>query len=203
MSFSGLVSVVFAMNLAFFAQQEADTYTLEDALQICARVKDPTDRLACFEGLARSAAPDATQAQSAADAEPARDAPESAPPPQVAEETPPQSQTPAPAASSGDAGARYVIMRADEYEDEKRAIQKQPKPPREPYEATVLRAWEYANGDFYIALTNGEIWKNMARATPRRIEDGEIIRLRPGVVGGWFMQFTTKSRPTIKVKKVE
>lgn len=206
MSFSWAMSAFSAILLLSSAQDQTRTYTLEDALQICAKVKNPTDRLACFEGLARSASPDAAASAEAENDESVPEAPVIAPAPRMAEPGSDDQPAPDSPVASDDAEqteSRYVIMRAEDYEKEQREAEKRSKPKRAPYDAVVLRAWEYANGEYYIALTNGQIWKSQARDKPRRVEDGEEVRLRPGMVGGWFMQFKTLKRPTTKVKLVE
>ena len=90
------------------ARAETKTYTLEDALQVCLRVPSPTDRLACFEALARSSAPDASKTALGAE----KAVPEAlaiAPKPQV---------------SGENDKSRYVVMRADDYKKEKRKTEK-------------------------------------------------------------------------------
>ncbi|MBS0331991.1 MAG: hypothetical protein JSS35_04435, partial [Proteobacteria bacterium] len=74
---------------------------------------------------------------------------------------------------------------------------------REGYEAVVLRAWQSGNGDYFIALTNGEIWKSDARDKPRPLKDGEKVELRPGAIGSWFMEFKTIQRPAIRVSLLD
>jgi hypothetical protein len=170
------------------AQTQTKTYALEDALQICARVQDATDRLACFEGLARRAAPDASDKV-------AERADERAPVVPVI--------APAPQGAGEDSKSRYVVMRADDYEKEKSTAGEPVTRTREMYDAVVLRAWRYGNGEYHIALTNGEIWKSQASDNPRPVKDGEEVELHPGAVGSWFMQFKTIKRPTIRVKLVE
>ena len=66
-----------------------------------------------------------------------------------------------------------------------------------------MREWKYGLGDYYIALTNGEIWKNEAHDKGRPIKDGEKVELRPGAVGSWFMEFKTLKRPAIRVSLVK
>lgn len=171
------------------AQSDEKTYTLEDALQICARIQNVNDRLACFEGLAKSAAKDSSVVTSA----PTTDVPTGAAP-EIA---------PAPSEATEESKSRYVIMRADEFEAEKRKAEKPASQPREAYAGTVLRAWEYGNGEYYIALTNGQIWKSEATDKPRPVKDREAVELRPGNFGGWFMYFNTIKRPAVKVRLVE
>ena len=74
---------------------------------------------------------------------------------------------------------------------------------RQGYDAVVLRAWQSGNGDYYIALTNGEIWKSDTRDKPRPVKDGEAVVLRPGAIGSWFMEFKTLKRPTVRVSLLE
>lgn len=152
------------------AQSQTETYTVEEALRICARVKDPADRLACFEELARSAAPDA------------------------------RSDKPAQGAEAAAAGkSRYVVFRAEEHAKEGRTAGEPEKRRREPYGAVVLRGWARGDGEYFIALANGEVWKSQAQDRPRPVRDGEEVTLKPGGMGGWFMEFKTLRRPTIKV----
>lgn len=155
------------------AQPNGETLTVEEALHICAEISDPTDRLACFEKLARSVATDARKFG----------------PRQAAE------------GAEGKAGEqpRHVLAGADGHAKQARPAANSEKRRRAAYDAIVLRAWSRSDGDYFVALVNGEIWKTQAQDVPRPIKDGEDVVLRPGGFGGWFMEFKTLSRPAIKV----
>lgn len=172
MGFSGTISAAAAILL--FGGAHADKAgALQDALQVCLRVPEPADRLACFEGVARSSAPAANgQAAKGPDQTFAK---------------------PPTTASEQRAATKEKRRRAESRGDEA----------REAYDAVVLRAWEYGNGEYYIALTNGEIWKCEARDKGRPVKDREQVELRPGAMGAWFMSFKTLKRPTIRVSLVE
>jgi len=187
MGFSLVISASSVALLLASAQEKPKTYTLEDALQICARVQNSTDRLACFEGLAKSSAPDAKKGSEATTGG-ASDAPAVASTAQSSDEQ---------------RRPRFVIMRAEDYKNEKHKGAVESNPTRKVYEATVLHAWKYGISDYYIVLTNGEIWKNEAHDKGRPVKDGEKVELNPGAVGSWFMQFKTLKRPTIRVSLVK
>lgn len=149
-------------------QAEAKTPPLEDTLRICARIRNPTERLACFDELARASASDAG-GQAATKA--------------------------APVAPATTAAPRTATENWRKHE-------KGSGQTREPYAAVVTRAWESSAGDYYIALANGETWKSAAYAKVRPVKAQEEVELTPGAIGGWFMQFKTLKRPTIKVELV-
>jgi hypothetical protein len=174
------------------AQTETRTYALKDALQVCARVQDASDRLACFEQLAQTAASDAN------DHKP--NGIDGAPAPEPVTAT---GSKRAPKHSDDKSSSRYVVMRAEDYEEKTREAAPPDKATRTAYEATVLRAREYGNGEYQVALTNGEIWKSQARAIPRPVKDGEKVELQPGAIGSWFMRFKTLKRPAIQVTRIE
>ncbi|MFT3723321.1 MAG: hypothetical protein QM773_07005 [Hyphomonadaceae bacterium] len=170
-----------------YAQNETKTYALEEALQVCARVSDATARLSCFEELARNVAPKPAIEPSASS--------------RASADTPTgKAETLAPDKESK---SRFVVMRADEFEKEKSRNDRPADKPRTTYEATVLRAWQYGNGEYHIALANGEIWKSQARDSPRPVKEGEKVELQPGAVGSWFMHFKTLKRPAIRVTRLE
>lgn len=185
---AGVVCVL-AGAPAAAAQDETRTYALGEALQVCARVSEPAARLSCFEELARNAAP-ATAASPLS-------------PTGSQALTGASINPPADRATEEENTSRFIVMRADEFEKEKNKVNGPAERPREPYEATVLRAWRHGNGEYQIALGNGEIWKNQATDVPRPIKDGETVELQPGALGGWFMHFKTLKRPAIRVTRVE
>ena len=58
MGFPRSVLLALAILLLAGTQARANTSRLQDALQTCALVPNPTDRLTCFDGLAKSTASD-------------------------------------------------------------------------------------------------------------------------------------------------
>lgn len=199
MGIPGMMAAATVVLLAGAPGDSKETHTLQDALQICARIQNPTDRLACFEGLAKSTGPEAT-----ANGSPGTD--QAAAP-----------RTPSSATGQGAAGARTASERrvankaaARTASEQRRAVkarQRQAKAEgdgdREGYDAVVMRAWAYQGGEQYVALTNGEIWKSEGQDFGRPIRDGEAVELHPGFAGSWFLQFKSVKRPGIRVKLVE
>lgn len=184
---TGTIAIASAVLLLAGAQQaEAKTPTLREALQICAPGQDPSERLACLEGLAKSSAADAPSQTTASTDETPSKAPVAAPEPRAVPKAP-------VTASEQQAARKEARRRVEEGSDRTRGT----------YDAVVLRAWEYATGDYYIALTNGEVWKSQAPDKVRPVKDHEEVELRPGAVGGWFMAFKTLKRPTIRVSLVQ
>ena len=185
------LSACLAVLCAIPPARAQDDLSVEEILQICAKIEAATERLACFEDLARVAAPETSEAlppKPTADAEtPKVQKPDSA-----------QSEEVAPAKKSRP--QRYVIKRAEDYEKEKAERAKPPK--REAYVATVLKAWALVNGDFYIALTNGEIWKKNDPVRPRPIKQGENVRITPAFMGGWIVKFED-GRTAFRIKQVK
>jgi hypothetical protein len=174
---------------------------LEDALQICARIQNPTDRLACFEGLAKSSAPDASGTGSTSAGQTAPN------PPVTASEQRAARKAKAGTASEQRAAKKAKAQTASEQRAASRERQRQAKAEdlgeRQAYDAVVRHAWEYSTGDYYVALTNGEIWKSEAQDKGRPVNDGETVELRPGFAGSWFMNFKTITRPALRVRLVE
>lgn len=202
MGISGTISVAAAVLLFAGAQADTKTHTLQDALQICARIQNPSDRLACFEGLAKSADPAAggdvarggeQTVSKTPNAAHAPEAPKSASEQRAAKAQTASEQRAAKAQTASEQRAAVKEQRRKAAEDNKPTT----------YDAVVMRAWQSANGAYYIALTNGEIWKSQARDTGRPVKDQEAVALSPGAVGSWFMQFKTQKRPAIRVSLVE
>ncbi|MBS0363540.1 MAG: hypothetical protein JSR98_19365 [Proteobacteria bacterium] len=173
MGFSTTISAASVTLILGIGHADAKLQSLKDALQACARVPDSSARLTCFEDLAKSSS--SGHAPSVA----------SAPGP-AAERTP-------VTASEQRAAVTAKRRKADDSGD----------PARQGYEAVVLRAWQSGSGDYYIALTNGEIWKSETRDKPRPVKEGESVQLRPGAIGSWFMEFKTLQRPAIRVNLLE
>ena len=179
MGFARTVWLAFAILLLAGAQAKANTSRLQDALQACALVPNPTDRLTCFDGLAKSTASDTAQNGLTTGA------------------IEPTTKVPVTASE----------QRAARHEKRQVAEQRRAKDPndraRSTYNGVVLRAWANGAGNYYVALTNGEIWKSDDHEQVRPVKDGEAVALSPGAVGGWFMQFKTIRRPTIRVLLVD
>ena len=179
MGFPRSVLLALAILLLAGTQARANTSRLQDALQTCALVPNPTDRLTCVDGLAKSTASDT------ADNGPTTGAIEPA--------------TKEPVTASEQRAARKEKRRAAE----QRRVRDPNERVRSTYNGVVLRAWANSAGDYYVALTNGEIWKINDHEQVRPVKDGEAVALSPGAVGGWFMQFKTIKRPTIRVLLVD
>ncbi len=173
MGFSTTISAASVALILGIGHTDTKLQSLKDALQVCARLPDPAARLTCFEDLAKSSASG-----------------ESGPAPKAA--APAADKTPV-TASEQRAVVKARRRKGDEQGDQA----------RQGYGAIVLRAWQSGNGDYFIALTNGEIWKSETRDKPRPVKDGEAVQLRPGAIGSWFMEFKTVQRPPIRVTLLE
>jgi hypothetical protein len=179
MGFPRTVLLAFATLLLAGTQAKANTSRLKDALQTCALILNSTDRLTCFDGLAKSTASDTAQSGPAAGViEPA---------------------TKEPVTASEQRAARKEKRRAAE----QRRIRDPNERVRSTYNGVVLRAWANGSSNYYVALTNGEVWKSDDHEQVRPVKDGEAVTLSPGAVGSWFMQFKTIKRPTIRVLLVD
>jgi hypothetical protein len=200
MGLPGTISAASALWLLLAGAPGAskEAHTLQDALQICARIQDPTDRLACFEGLARSTAPDAAGA--GASAEQARS---------MGPATATEQRAAKKARAANASEQRAARQAAQKTASQQRAAAKERRrqaetdSQRRPYDAVVMRAWQYVSGDYYIALTNGEIWKSQGQDGGRPVKDGEAVELHPGFAGSWFIEFRTVKRPALRVQLVE
>jgi hypothetical protein len=173
MGVSATISVVSAALILGIGHADAKLQSLKDALQVCARVSDRAARLTCFEDLAKSSASGNGEA------------------PKGADQT--TSQPPPITATEQSAATKVKRRQAEEQGDQTRHA----------YNAVVLRAWRSGIGDYYIALTNGEVWKNEGRGELRPVKDGEAVELKPGSIGSWFMEFKTLKRPAIRVGLVQ
>jgi|GEM_PF-2221792 len=195
------IVVLFGSTLLLSMAQGAQTLTIEQTLQYCANIEDNTDRLACFEGLAQAVASDPSP-NSEAVSELDRTAP-----PSAGDNAAPVTATAPATPENGVAQTkkpRIIIMRADELEEERKAAAKAaaPKKNRAAYRVTVLKSWRYsATNQQYIAMTNGEIWKQIDSRRGRTIKNGQEITIKPGAISGWLLVFDDK-RPAMRVSLV-
>ena len=173
MGLSATISIASVALILGIGHADTKLQSLKNALQVCAHLPDPAARLTCFEDLAKSSA-SGENGPAAKAGEPAAD------------------KTPATASE------QRAAVKARRHKSEEQGDQA-----RQGYDAVVLRAWQSGSGDYYSALTNGEIWKSDSRDKPRPVKDGEAVELRPGAVGSWFMEFKTLQRPAIRVSLLE
>lgn len=179
----------------------AEAKSLKQELAICSRIQSPTDRLACFDRLAKTPTSDADAPQAQAGDGTASRAPKTATEQRAAKREARVAPPPPTAAAAPSTQVAARPPTASEQRSERRRRAEQAKP--EAYDAVVLHAWENAAGDYFIALTNGEVWKSGAHDRGRPVKDREAVALDPGAVGSWFMQFKTTKRPAIRVTLVE
>ena len=212
--------------LAFTAQGPSGL-TLEETLQLCAKIEDSTDRLSCFEGLAAAAS---KEGPGPSNTNTFKTSPRSSSPESVenkSDEVPANATLPQ---TGGDAAVaigkndaddatqqnetseaapaerqEFIILRADQFEEEKKKAARSASvnpPKRDAFEAVVLKAWRFsATDEQYIALRNGQIWKKTDRLRGRSIRTDAKVKLEPGVAGGWLMKFEDK-RPALRVRLV-
>ncbi len=200
----------------------AQELSIEEALGLCMKMPDPGDRLQCFEALARAAAP-----KQSARAESSRPAQK---PAAATPASPASTANAAPAGKSAQAGQsgttagiqvktkkkrggifpfnrlkkskqKYVFVKPGETPPN-RVGRTLKKPKRVAYGAKVLKAWHNGIGKLYIALDNGEVWKQADPDKPRTPKPGTVVRLKPGFAGSWFMSFSNHN-PRIRVKLIK
>jgi len=199
MSSPGPIAAASALFLLAGAPGDSkETHTIQDALQICARIQTPADRLACFEGLAKANPPEAATGGADQTAQKA---------PQTASELKTAKKAEARTASEQKAARKAAAKTASEQRATARERQRLAKAEtdsnRDGYDAVVMRAWQQVSGNYYVALTNGEVWKGDGVEGGRPVKDGEAVLMHPGFAGSWFMQFKTVKRPAVRVQLVE
>ncbi|MDQ7017795.1 MAG: hypothetical protein Q9M33_01410 [Robiginitomaculum sp.] len=205
----------------------AQELSIEEALGLCMKVGNPQDRLACFEALARAAAPakpatTMSKTQSLAPATPPTMTPPAGPNKlATAETTAPTAPQTTPKTKSvaglevktkKKRGGLFPFNRLKKSKQKYIFVKPGQTPParvthapklvkRVAYDGKVLKAWRNAVGDLYIALDNGEVWKHADPGQPRIPKPNASIRMKPGLAGAWFMSFANKS-PRIRVRLI-
>ena len=177
--------------------------TVEEALQICAGVKNERDRLDCFEGLAAAANPN----QDPVAANDSNDPPttEQAEVERSAEEQPDSDPNPIlpPIADSKEGekkSQQFVILPAEEAEERL----EQPKSPgqkRKAYTSTIRKSWLNGERKLLTLFDTGEVYKQLDSKQVTLPSAGTEIELRPGLVGGWFVE-VKKNYPAIKMSLI-
>ncbi len=200
----------------------AQELSIEEALGLCMKIAQPQDRLQCFEALARAAAPkqSARTEEERAAQKPAAATPASSASVANAASTGKTAQ----AGQSGTAAGievktkkkrggifpfnrlkkskqKYVFVKPGETPPN-RVGRTLKKPKRVAYNAKVLKAWHNGIGKLYIALDNGEVWKQADPDKPRMPKPDTAVRLKPGFAGSWFMSFSNHN-PRIRVKLIK
>jgi len=205
-TFGALTLLMAFSSMPFAFAQEEDSVSLEEALQICNRVKNRKDRLDCFEGLATAAAPK-TEAENKKEPSKVDDnnvgeiilvKPSAAPEESTSKDEP----SPATGEGEGEAeldeerssgGQRFVILTEDEAKerlDEKRT----PRQKGENYVTNVRKAWRNNERKLMVLMTNGEIWKQIENGTPRMPRTGDEVKFKQTKFGGWFVKFPRHGR---------
>ncbi len=196
-----LIGATFLVSMA----QSAQTLTVEQTLQYCSEVRDTVDRLACFEGLARAVRGESSPLESAS-ADTAVNEAHEAPPATEEKSIPAMVAAPGTPDSEKDDAKKpkFVIMRADDLEEERQAAAEAAKPnkKRQAYRVTVLKSWRYsATNQQYIAMTNGEIWKQTDSRRGRSIKNGLELTIKPARISGWLLVFDD-NRPAMNASLV-
>lgn len=192
---------LFFLASAALLAAEPQSMTLEEALAHCSKIADTTDRLACFEGLADAVAPGDDREEATPREETPSDANSQAAPPAPVEAPRDEDQS-APEAAEPATRDRFIILRENEFEAEKRKEREKPAA-RQAYDAQVLKSWRYsATNQLYVALANGEIWKQSDTRRGRTLKQGQRVTLEPSFGGSWLMTFSD-GRPAMRMQKVE
>jgi hypothetical protein len=159
----------------------AEEYNFRDAFLVCAEIDDSSQRLHCFDDLAR--------ASGAAD----RRAQATVTPPPLASEQESRTVAAPPQAVTQENERRYVILSSDDpraKQDPRKVRYERP----DTYEAAVAAARLGPYKELMIKLDNGEVWKqiwpNRKLKTPAV---GAKVSLERGLGGGWFMQIGDKT----------
>jgi hypothetical protein len=183
-----IASPFLACGAAIGQDSKYENLTIEEALQFCAAFTDGSERLACFEALAKSAEGKKAARAPMAETESPIDEPDIS---QNIADAPPSTTGNALAAPAGikkpvpeDAGSsasetRFTFMRSNDAEQKRKK--------REKYELAVYRAWRNPLGELRIAFTNGEIWAQTGDGTRYTPETGETVVFKPGLFGGWTL----------------
>ena len=184
------------------AQSNPTSYSLEEAVQICAEIEEPQERLSCFESLAKKSSEKSSTSEERVSQSAAGQTPTGLKALQDEAESERQANSPSPQESqpAQDKETRFIIITEEEYEKEIEAIK--PAKKRQEYNATVLRSWKYSNGQLFIALTNGEIWTQNDNIRTRIPKDQSQVMISPAAVSGWLMKFPD-GRPAMRIKLVQ
>ncbi|MEL6790770.1 MAG: hypothetical protein AAFO78_09380 [Pseudomonadota bacterium] len=200
------------------AQDSGIAVTVEEALVACSAINNRASRLECFDSLSAavkstttvsqtgSAPPSATTRRGATvAAKPAPPAPAEGDEKRLKVEPTSEQQTAAPqqeatppakTADAGDTPAasekKFLIIPKND-PTAKRLL-------RTPFTSKILKAW-LRRDKIYVALDNGEVWKQTSINRPRMPKEGQDAAFTKGGVG-WFVQFNGRG-PKISVTQVK
>lgn len=186
-----VLPLFFSLTLVTAAvlQPEPQEATLEEAMAACLGIPDRSSRLECFESLAKAVEKVEELEQSGTGPEQTLAAPELAPQPArkatIAPKAPVAGQeSDAPTQTTAEAEKKFLIIP----KSDPRAKTARPSP----FTAEILKAW-LRYDKIYLALDNGEIWKQTSRNRPRMPKDGQAVEFTKGVLGGWLAEFENSS----------
>ncbi len=201
----GLIPGICAIALAAISAAAAqETVSIEEALQICNRIKGERDRLDCFEGLARAADPESKEGDASVKEGPVtiiKPAPAEGTRPEATPTSPEKPSTrsqtaadrdqaedsAAPAAPRRDSEQRVIILTEEQAKERLRG----PLTPREKgerYEAKVRKAWFNGERKLFVLLDNGELWKQSQSKRPTLPKPGDPVSLKKSAFGSWFVR---------------
>lgn len=196
--FSIFALIAFSFTVAasdVAAQQNA--VTIEEALQICNGIRNAQDKLDCFEGLAEAASPNQNQAtetnKNNMQLDPAD--PYSGPVEALKPSTPVLKEQ-----SDQESKKRFVILPAEEAE-ERLAAKKSLGQKRQKYRATIRKAWVNGERRLFLLLDTGEVYKQIEGSLGVTPSEGAKVELRPGMVGGWFVELK-QGYPAMKMRLI-
>jgi hypothetical protein len=165
-----------------------------DAFDLCAREKDSTTRLACFDRqlAARRAATAAAPAQpaiAAAAAKPAPVRPAAASPAAAATNA---ASTRAPDSEIGLEHKQLRRLHPDRPETGLGAVL---------FEAKVVRVLERRPLIYAFELDNGQVWEQIETVTGLWVKPKETVTIRQGLMGGFILK--SADGPTVRVHRTK
>ncbi|MEL7488756.1 MAG: hypothetical protein AAGJ87_16260, partial [Pseudomonadota bacterium] len=84
---------------------------------------------------------------------------------------------------------------------ERIAPPKTPGEKRKKYSSVVRQAWFNAENRLFMLLSTGEVYKQIGSKQPTLPKPGDEVELRPGAIGGWFVE-TKKGYPSVKMSLI-
>lgn len=177
-----IVFIVLALGLALPAY--ADPLT---ALKTCATIDNDAARLACFDK--EMIAIDSVAAQAAKERAVALAAKTKADVIRIEAERVAEA-------------SRVLQAKKDSFGAEQLAATQRAKDQSDVKEldATIVEVLTNALGDFTLVLDNGQIWKQTESATLPPVRNGDVVRIKKGLIGGFRLTFVKMGR-TVSVRR--
>ncbi|MBL4595855.1 MAG: hypothetical protein JKX99_04685 [Robiginitomaculum sp.] len=193
-----IVCLGLGLNLAFSSLSTAQEVSVENALTLCMEPAKANDRLACFEALARAAAPEQSTKIEQDRVKIAKTAQNTtATEPTIVAEQPNRNRF----FSFGQlkkSSQKFLFVKPGDTPPAQRSFSHKPVE-RVVYSAKILSVWRSPVKYLYVVLDNGEVWKQSESGQPRMPKVNTVIQMKPGVAGAWFMSFPDR-RPRVKMR---